>query len=293
VTDERIALVVRRLASTLPPNRVVQDPERLASYESDWTRRYRGRAGLVVLPETTEEVSLVMRTCHELQVPVVPQGGNTGLVGGGVPRSGEVVVSLSRMQGVEPVDAASGQVTVEAGVTLSSLQQHVRARGFDVGIDFAARDSATLGGIAATDAGGERVVRYGKARRHIAGLEAVLASGEVITRLTGLPKDNVGYDLRHLLVGSEGTLGVITRLRIQLTPLVPCRATALLAVGSLEDAVAVTSRVRHELETLESVELFFDEGLDLVCRHVGLPAPMPERHDVYLLIECADRRDPT
>lgn len=285
--------LAEKLASVLADRQILRDPDLLRSYESDWTGRYQGHAALVLLPTRTEEVAAAMRICHDLDVEVVAQGGNSGLVGGGVPRDGQVVMSLSRMQNMQPVDEAAMQVVADAGVPLSRLQTHVRAHGLDVGIDFAARDTATLGGIAATNAGGTRVVRYGTARRHIAGLEAVLPDGQVVTRLSGMPKDNVGYDLRHLLIGSEGTLAVITRLQVQLHPIVRHRATALLAVDSLDRAVTLTSRLCRDLEDLESLEVFFRDGVELVRRHHSLPLPIAGDRPVYLLVECAGRHDPT
>ncbi|WP_370651593.1 FAD-binding oxidoreductase, partial [Frankia sp. Cj3] len=188
---------------------VLVDPDLTAGYETDWTGAFTGRATAVARPGSTDEVAAVLRVCAAHGVPVVPQGGNTGLVGGSVPAGaaiGAVVLSLRRLTAIEPVDAAAGLVTAGAGATLADVQAHARAAGLDSGVDLAARDSATLGGIAATNAGGERVLRHGMTRGQVAGLEAVLADGRVVRRLTGLPKDNVGYDLPALFVGSEGTL---------------------------------------------------------------------------------------
>jgi FAD/FMN-containing dehydrogenase len=284
--------LVGKLTSVVGRAHVLTDPQLTASYSTDFTRRFTGRARLVVRPGGTAEVAEVVRACAGEGVPIVPQGGNTGLVGGGVPEAGEAVLSLRRFTSLGPVDGAAMQVTAGAGVPLADLQRRVRAEGLDFGVDFAARDSATIGGMIATNAGGERVLRHGTTRACVAGLEAVLPDGSVIERLTGLPKDNTGYDLPGLLVGSEGTLGVVTRARLRLVPRLEGRATALLALDSLEAAVAVLTSLRA-LDSLELAEFFFAEGVELVCRSLGLPAPFARSYPVYLLVECAARHDPT
>lgn len=230
--------------------------------------------------------------CARHGIAVVTQGGNTGLVGGGVPTGGEVVLSTSRLRHLGPVDAASGQVTVGAGVTVTAIQQLVRPMGLDFGVDFAARDSATIGGLVSTNAGGERVLRYGGTRQQVVGLEAVLADGSVVSRLESLPKDNTGYDLAGLLAGSEGTLAVITAVRVRLWPLLTHRTVALLALDSTGAALAALAALKPRLASLEAAELFLADGLALVMGHTGLPAPIPGEHPAYLLVECAARVDP-
>jgi FAD/FMN-containing dehydrogenase len=191
------------------------------------------------------------------------------------------------------VDPVSRQVTAGAGVTLARLQQHVRPAGLDVGVDLAARESATLGGLVATNAGGEKVLRHGSMRAQVAGLEAVLPDGSVISRLAGLPKDNTGYDLPMLLSGSEGTLAVVTTVRVRLVPVLPSRTVALLAVDGTEAALAALAGLTERLPALEGAELFYAGGLELVRRHTGLPAPIAGEHPAYLLVEVAGRADPT
>jgi FAD/FMN-containing dehydrogenase len=168
----------------------------------------------------------------------------------------------------------------------------VRAAGYDVGVDFAARESCTIGGMVSTNAGGERVLRYGTMRAQVVGVEAVLADGSVVSRLGGLPKDNTGYDVVSLLAGAEGTLGVITKLRLRLVPMLAARAVALVAVAGTAAAVALVRAVRT-LPSLEAAELFYADGLALVCGHTNLPAPFADPHPAYLLLECASRDDPT
>ena len=289
----RCGPLVRRLSDVVGESQVLTERELTAAYETDFTGRYRGRALLVVRPADPGQVAEVVRVCAGEGVPIVPQGGNTGLVGGSTPGGGgaEVVLSLRRLDRVGPVDPDAGQVTVGAGVTLAALQRQVRRHGLDFGVDLASRDSATLGGMAATNAGGERVLRYGTTRANVAGVEAVLADGSVLDRLAGLPKDNSGYDLGGLLVGSEGTLAVLTRLRLGLRLRLPRRVSALLALDSLAAAVTVLTALR-QLASLELAEFFTAEGLELVLRHSGLAAPFRRAHPVYLLVGCAGRHDP-
>jgi FAD/FMN-containing dehydrogenase len=283
--------LVSRLTNAVGTAHLLTDPQVTAAYETDFTGRFGGPSRLVVRPGDTGEVAEVVRACAEAGAPIVPQGGNTGLVGGGVPARGEVVMSLRRLSGLGPVDPGAMQITAGAGVTLTSLQREVRIHELDFGVDFTARDSATIGGMIATNAGGERVLRHGTTRACVTGIEAVLADGSVIDRLGGLPKDNTGYDLTGLLVGSEGTLGIVTRARLRLTPLLERRVAALLALGSLEDAQEVLAALRG-LESLEMAEFFFAAGLELVCAQAGMPAPFRSPYPVYLLVECAARQDP-
>jgi FAD/FMN-containing dehydrogenase len=280
------------LRQAVGERQVLVDPSVTASYETDWTRRFTGSARCVVRPANTGEVASVLQICGRHGVAVVTQGGNTGLVGGSVPTDGEVVLSTSRLNQIGPVDAVAGQVTLGAGVTVTAIQQEVRPRGLDFGVDFAARDSATIGGLVSTNAGGERVLRYGGTRQQVVGLEAVLADGSVVSRLEALPKDNTGYDLAGLLTGSEGTLAVITAVRVRLWPLLTHRTVALLALDSTSAALAALAALKLRLGSLEAAELFLADGLALVMRHTGLPAPIPGDHPAYLLVECAGRADP-
>jgi FAD/FMN-containing dehydrogenase len=284
--------VIAGLQAVVGPEHVLVDDDIKASYETDWTGRFTGRASCVVRPGTTEQVAAVLRLCTAAGAKVVVQGGNTGLVGGGVPAGGEVLLSLARLSELGEVDRASAQVTAGAGVTLAALQAHARAVDLDFGVDLAARDSATVGGLVATNAGGIRVLRYGSMRAQVVGLEAVLADGSVLSRMSGLAKDGTGYDLAGLIAGSEGTLAVVTAVRLRLWPRLRARAVALLAMDSTEAAVALLPGLRASLPSLSAAELFFGEGLALVRKHSGLPAPFPIEHPAYLLLECADLTDP-
>jgi len=278
---------------------VLSDPDVRAPFEQDWTRRFGGPSLLVVRPASTAEVAGVVQACASAHVPIVPQGGNTGLVGGGVPgsvRSGgvaPVVLNTSRLTQLEPVDTVAAQVTAGAGVTLAVLQAAAAEAGLNFPVDLAARDSATVGGMIATNAGGLHVLRYGSMRAQVVGVEAVLASGEVISRLSGLVKDNTGYDLSQLLVGSEGTLAIVTAARLRLVAEHDERVVALLGLPGTAEALAALAVLRRGVEGLQAAELFYQDGLDLVRAHGGLPSPLAQAWPAYLVIECAGLVDPS
>jgi FAD/FMN-containing dehydrogenase len=285
------------LRAAVGESHVLTDADMRASYETDWTRRWRGEALAVVRPASTEEVIAVLLACAEADAAVIPQGGNTGLVGGSVPRDmsdgPQVVLSTLRMRDLGPVEPLAGEVIVGAGVTLAALQAHVRAAGFAFGVDLGARDSATIGGMVATNAGGIHVLRHGPMRAQLLGLEAVLADGSVVRRLPGMVKDNTGYHLPSLLAGSEGTLAIITRLHLRLVPLRPRSAVALLGLASTTEAVTLAGSLRRALPDLAAAELFFDEGMELVVRHAAAERPFRDRHAAYLLLEVDGEADPT
>ncbi len=286
--------LITALADVVGPTHVLTDPELTASYETDWTGRFAGRAAAVVRPAGTDEVAAVMALLHGAGRPVVPQGGNTGLVGGSVPLHGEVVLSLRRLADIDEVDVTAGQVTAGAGATLAAVDGAAAGAGLAFGVDLAARDSATVGGMVATNAGGLRMIRYGGMRAQTAGVEAVLADGRVVSHLGGLVKDNTGYDLAGLLAGSEGTLAVISRLRLRLVPRLEHRTTGLLAFAGADAALEALVALRRRLPgSLEAVELFLADGVALVCEHLGLAPPFGRIDPVYLLVEVAGAHDPT
>jgi FAD/FMN-containing dehydrogenase len=285
--------LLAELGDAVGGSHLLTEPDLRRSYETDWTGRFSGPARAVVRPGSTDEVAAVLRACSAHGAAVQVQGGNTGLVGGSVPAGGEVLLSLTRLTRLDEVDRSAAQVTAGAGVTLAALTEHARAAGLDFGVDLAARESATVGGLTATNAGGIRVLRYGSMREQVAGAEAVLADGSVVRRLGGLPKDNTGYDLTSLLCGSEGTLGVVTALRLRLVPRLTARAVALLALPDVSTAVAALPVLRAHLPDLSAAELLLADGLDLVRAHTGLPAPFRVVHPCYLLLECASRTDPS
>lgn len=250
-------LLVESLAALVGADDVLVDDDVRAGYEIDWTRRFSGRCAAVVRPSSTAEVAAVVEWCARHGVAVVTQGGNTGLVGASVPGVDgppSIVLSTRRLTTLGAVDTVAGQITVGAGVTLAQVCDTVRGSGWEFGVDLGARETATIGGMVATNAGGTRVVRHGMMRRNVVGLEAVLADGSVIEHLSGLEKDNTGYDLTGLLCGSEGTLGVVTTARLRLVPERPDRVIALIACANWADAVGLARDCRVGVEGIEGLE---------------------------------------
>jgi FAD/FMN-containing dehydrogenase len=243
----------------------------------------------VIRPADTEQVAAVLARCTRAGLAVVPQGGNTGLVGGGVPRHGEVVLSLTRLTGLDPVDLDARQVTAGAGVTLAKVG--AAHPDLDLGILIASRGSATIGGAVATNAGGLRVLRYGPMRAQLRGVEAVLSDGTVLSHLSGLVKDNTGYNYPALLAGSEGTLAVVTRARLQLVPRSRDQVTAIVALDGLSEVHDLARRALTAVPGLLSAEFFTRDGLDILIGQAGLarPAfdpPLAEGAPAYLLLEA-------
>ncbi|MBZ8141434.1 hydroxyacid dehydrogenase [Rubrivivax gelatinosus] len=251
----------------------------LTAYELDWRRRWRGRALAVVRPGSTAEVAAVVRACAAAGAAIVPQGGNTGLVGGGVPDASgsQVLLSLQRLNRIRTIDAANLALTCEAGCVLQAVQQAAAEQGLLFPLSLAAEGSCTIGGNLAANAGGTQVLRFGNARELCLGLEVVTAAGEVWDGLSGLRKDNTGYDLRDLFVGSEGTLGIITAATLKLFPQPAAVTTALAACASLDDCVALLNLARARLGAgLTGFEVMGRFALDLVARHFpALPQPLP------------------
>ena len=259
----------------------------LSAWELDWRKRYRGRALAVVRPATTAEVAAVVKACVLHGAGIVPQGGNTGLVGGSVPDASgtQVVLSLARMNRIRGIDAANSTMTADAGCVLQSLQEAAAAQGLLLPLSLAAEGSCMIGGNLATNAGGTQVLRYGNARELCLGLEVVTAGGEVWQALSGLRKDNTGYDLRDLFIGSEGTLGVITGATLRLYPQPAAVMTALAIVPSLEAAVRFLQRAQARLGAgLTGFEVMGQLALDLVRKHFPqLPRPVPPASWTVLL----------
>jgi FAD/FMN-containing dehydrogenase len=264
----------------------------LSAWEQDWRRRARGRALAVVRPANTAEVAAVVKAAAAAGASLVPQGGNTGLVVGAVPDDSgtQVVLSLARMNAVRAIDGDNLTVTVEAGCVLQALQEAAEQAGYLFPLSLAAEGSCTIGGNLATNAGGTQVVRYGNARDLCLGLEVVTAQGEVWHGLTGLRKDNTGYDLRDLFVGSEGTLGVITAATMKLYPLPAAQLTAWAAVPSLEAAVRLLGLAhRHLGAGLTGFEVMGQFALSLVAKHFPQQrVPLWSEHPYCVLLENSD-----
>ena len=255
-----------------------------AGYVTDWTGGFTGRAPAVLRPRDTEQVAALLALCAGAAVAVVPQGGNTGLVGGGVPLHGEVVLSLARLDRLGPVDAEAGQVSAGAGVSLQRVAD--ADPRLDLGVLIASRHSASVGGAVATNAGGLRVLRYGPMRAQLRGIEAVLSDGTVLSHMAGLVKDNTGYDYPSLLAGSEGTLAVITAARLQLVARLADPVTVIIGVAGPGEAHALAQRALGGVGGLVSAEFFTEAGLDLLAGHTGLVPPLRPPTPAYLLLEA-------
>lgn len=290
--------LIDALAEIVGPAHVLQG-SLAAGYERDWSGRFGGPAACVVRPGSTAEVSALLRLLSGTPYPVIPQGGNTGLVGGGVPGPAgspppPVVLSTRRLDWIGPVEELSGQVSAGAGATLGAVQRQAHAAGWLYGVDLAARDSATIGGTVATNAGGTHVIAYGMTRANLAGIEAVLPDGTVVSHLGGLPKDNTGYDLTGLLCGSEGTLAVITAVRLRLhRPPAPV-SVGLIGMPDYASALALMARARPVTAAgppLLAAEVIDETGVELAMAVAGLPWPLRRRHRLVVLLEVADGGD--
>lgn len=279
---------------------VLTREEDVARYVTDWRRNYPGAARAVVRPAGTGEVARVVAACGAHGVPLVPQGGNTGLVGGSTPDASrtEVVLSLERMTNVRGVDPLNNTMTLEAGCTVLAAQEAAAAQGRLFPLSLASEGSATVGGVLSTNAGGEQVLRYGNTRELTLGVEAVLADGQVLDSLAGLRKDNTGYDLKQLFIGSEGTLGVVTAVTFRLFP-PPCTVvTTWMAVRDPQAAVEMLSRLTSAVgERVTAFELIGREALSQVLAHplAGMRDPLPCNHDWAVLFDVSEtspRLDP-
>ncbi|MFZ5549645.1 MAG: FAD-binding oxidoreductase [Pseudomonadota bacterium] len=274
--------------------RLLTDAADTVPFLSDWRRKWQGRAIAVAQPDDTADVAAVLGWCHAHRVPVVPQGGNTGLSGAATPdASGQaLVLSLTRLNRIRRIDPANQTIEVQAGVTLQAVQDAAREAGRLFPLSLAAQGSCTIGGNLATNAGGVQVLRYGNARELCLGLEVVTPEGEVWSGLRGLRKDNTGYDLRDLYIGSEGTLGVITAAVLKLFPLPAAQVAAFIAVPSPQAAVDLLQLAQARLGAgLTAFELMGETCLHLVEKHVPAARfPLGERAPWYVLLELSDTR---
>ena len=241
----------------------------------------------VVKPRSTAEVSRALAICHAAGQGVVPQGGLTGLAGGATPRSGDVVLSLERMRGIEELDVAAATVTALAGTPLQELQDAAEAAGFFLGLDLGARGSCQIGGNVSTNAGGMKVIRYGMAREQVLGLEAVLADGTVVSAMNKMLKNNAGYDVKQLFIGSEGTLGIVTRAVLRLHPRPTSLATAICALPSYDAVVKLLRRAQAVLGGVSAYEALWRDYYDFVTARSNRPKPFAADHPFYAIIEFA------
>src|SRR5256886_5495209 len=288
---ESAAPLLARLKAIVGETNVLTSDADVAPYVTDWRGRYRGRTRAVVRPATTADVAAVVRCCAEHGAPVVPQGGNTGLCGGATPREdgAEVVVSLSRLTRVRAVDAGNATLTVEAGMPLARVQQTADDAGLLFPLSLAAEGSCTIGGNLATNAGGTAVLRYGNARELVLGLEVVLADGRIWDGLKGLRKDNTGYDVKQLFVGSEGTLGIITAAVLKLFPKPQTSATAFAALSDVEGAIVLLGLLRQALgDRLTGFELVSRYCIELTRKEFPAFADPLPGYPWYALIQGED-----
>ncbi len=241
----------------------------------------------VVRPKSTADVSTTLRLCNEAGVPVIPQGGMTGLAGGGNPQGGEIAISLELMRGIEEIDGSAATMTVLAGTPLEQVQQAAAEAGFFLALDLGARGSCQIGGNLSTNAGGIRVIRYGMARDQVLGLEAVLADGTIMSSLNKMLKNNAGYDLKHLFIGSEGTLGIITRAVLRLHPQPGDITTALIALNTYEDVVALLRRTQSELGGLVAFEAMWPSYFDFNSKALGLKF-FADDHGFWVILESTE-----
>jgi FAD/FMN-containing dehydrogenase len=280
-----------RLEAALGAGGWSQDPERLAPHLVEWRDRWSGSTPLLALPRTPDDVAKVIRLCAEAGVAVTPQGGNTGLVGGQIP-NGEILLSTERLNRVREVDVVDDLLIAEAGVTLAAVHEAAAAAERFFPLSLASEGSATIGGLISTNAGGTAVLRYGTMRPLVLGVEAVLPDGTLWNGLKRLRKDNTGYDLKQLLIGAEGTLGVVTAAALKLFPLLPSRAVAFVGVDGPKAAMDLLVRARGETGgAVEAFELVGVLGMDLALAHIpGSRAPLQSRPPWYVLIEIAEAR---
>jgi FAD/FMN-containing dehydrogenase len=278
--------LLQQLVEIVGREHVLTDPDVVRPHARDWTGRWSADPLAVVRPGSTDEVAAVVAACAAAGTPVVTQGGNTGLVGGSVPVAPQsVIVSTRRLTEHGQVDAARRQVVVGAGLTIADLHALAAQHQLTYGVDLASRDSATVGGTVATNAGGVRVVRFGDTRAQVRGVEAVFADGSVMNHTDALGKDSAGFDISRLLVGSEGTLALITSVQLQLQDALPRdRVTSLVGVPTLSDAVATVAGAGERSDLL-AAEYMDTTGMELVCDVAHLPHPLQDRWPYYVLIE--------
>jgi FAD/FMN-containing dehydrogenase len=282
--------VLQQVSSLVGSNYVSTDPDVLAGRSIDHTGRYRGRASALVRPGSAAEVAEVLRVCRDASTHVTIQGGRTSLVAGTVPEHDDVLLSTERLSAISDIDTIERRVEAGAGATLAAVQHAAAAAGLVFGVDLAARDTATVGGMASTNAGGLRTVRYGNMGEQVIGLDVALPDGSVIRRHSRVRADNTGYDLPSLFVGAEGTLGVITALDLRLHPDPPHRVTAVCGFEDL-DALVDAGRLFRDLDGIAALELIDARVTVLTDEHLGVAAPV--RGAWLLLVELASDVDQT
>ncbi|HTJ99016.1 MAG TPA: FAD-binding oxidoreductase [Bordetella sp.] len=283
---------IEALRATLGSGEVWTGDAIPARHETDWSGAHPARPLALVRPRATDEVAAVLRLCTEHRVPMVTQGGLTGMAGGAVPRADAIVLSLDRMNHIESLDAAAGIVTVQAGVTLQAVQEAAAAHDLQFGVDLGARGSCQIGGNIATNAGGNGVLQFGMMREQVLGLEVVLADGRVLPMLRPMLKNNTGYDLKQYFVGSEGTLGVITRAVLRLRPAPKARATVIVALKDYDGALVLLSRLQaHFTGAVAAFELMWRDFIALSLEWQGLQEPFDTVHPLAALVDVTGNEE--
>ena len=287
--------LIARLAAIVGTGGLITDPAEMAPYLTDWRELYQGRAAAIVRPASSGEVAAVVRLCAATRTPIVPQGGNTGMCGAATPdASGNaIVMALGRMNRIIELDTLNNAMTVEAGCILANVQQAALDADRFFPLSLGGEGSCQIGGNLSTNAGGSNVLRYGNTRDLVLGLEVVTADGRVWDGLRGLRKDNTGYDLKHLFIGAEGTLGIITKAVLKLFPRPRASVTAIAAIRSAEAAVELLALLRrHCGDRVSGFEIFSRNCLDMVLRQIpGTRDPLPQAEPWYILIELTDTHE--
>ncbi|MDI1297067.1 MAG: FAD-binding oxidoreductase [bacterium] len=291
--------IIRRFADLLGPKGVITDTDDIAPWTSDWRGRYHGAAAAILAPDSTAQVAAVVALAAKLGVPLVPQGGNTSMVGGATPPAdgSALILSLRRMNRIRAILPDDNLAVCDAGVILATLHEAADAVGRRFPLSLGAKGSATIGGLVSTNAGGTQVLRHGTMRALVEGIEAVLPDGSIFDGLDALKKDNRGYDIKQLLIGAEGTLGIITAVAVRLVPAIATRAVGWVGVATPTDALALLRLTESRLgDSVEGFEVIADDGLGHVLSHIpGTRCPIETRTPWHVLIEVdhADANDPT
>lgn len=284
-----------KIKSLLPANIYLTDDEDKKPYESPWRGEFTGTAAMVIFPDNKEQILGIIKVCNEYNIAIIPQCGNTGLVCASTPddTGTEIIINLSRMNRILAIDPINYTVTVEAGCILANLKEQLEQQNLLFPLSMASEGSAEIGGVISTNAGGTAVLRYGNTRQLVLGLEAVMPNGEIYSDLKGLRKDNTGYDIKQLLIGAEGTLGIVTTATLKLFPIANNKETALLCIDNLSDALKLFQLFRASCDsTLTAFELIPHLGMELVQKHVMTDSKFTDNPaPYYILIELASAND--
>ena len=287
--------LVDEIRSRFGERTALTDAQDIEPWLTDWRGRWTGQAGAILQPSTTGEVAVIVKSAARLGVALVPQGGNTSMVGGATPPGdgSALILSLRRLSRIRSIDKAAMRAEVEAGVVLQTLHEAVAVQGFRFPLTLGAKGSATVGGLISTNAGGTQVLRFGPMRALVDGIEAVLPDGTIHDGLSGLKKDNRGYSIDQLLIGAEGTLGIVTAARLKLVPAIHSRAVAWLGIASPQAALDTLRTLETQTDRIEGFEILPEESLQAVLSHIpGTRAPLETRHPWHVLVEAtADSAD--